>query len=110
MPQSDRSHAVRPRGRRLRRVTGSLVVLVLLAAVAAYQFQLGPRWFGFDYPSPVEEPAAVPPPRGLTLPAADDPAPVAEVASAITPVPGGVGRMTIAMLLRNTLQAFEQAG
>jgi methylenetetrahydrofolate dehydrogenase (NADP+)/methenyltetrahydrofolate cyclohydrolase len=36
--------------------------------------------------------------------------PVAEVASAITPVPGGVGRMTIAMLLRNTLQAFEQAG
>jgi methylenetetrahydrofolate dehydrogenase (NADP+) / methenyltetrahydrofolate cyclohydrolase len=35
--------------------------------------------------------------------------PVAEVAGAITPVPGGVGRMTIAMLLRNTLQAFEQA-
>jgi methylenetetrahydrofolate dehydrogenase (NADP+)/methenyltetrahydrofolate cyclohydrolase len=31
--------------------------------------------------------------------------PVAEVASAITPVPGGVGPMTIAMLLRNTLQA-----
>ena len=36
--------------------------------------------------------------------------PVAEVASAITPVPGGVGPMTIAMLLRNTLQAAEQAG
>jgi methylenetetrahydrofolate dehydrogenase (NADP+)/methenyltetrahydrofolate cyclohydrolase len=34
--------------------------------------------------------------------------PVAEVASAITPVPGGVGKMTIAMLLKNTLQAFEQ--
>jgi methylenetetrahydrofolate dehydrogenase (NADP+)/methenyltetrahydrofolate cyclohydrolase len=31
--------------------------------------------------------------------------PVSEVASAITPVPGGVGRMTIAMLLKNTLQA-----
>jgi methylenetetrahydrofolate dehydrogenase (NADP+)/methenyltetrahydrofolate cyclohydrolase len=30
---------------------------------------------------------------------------VAEVASAITPVPGGVGPMTIAMLLHNTLQA-----
>jgi methylenetetrahydrofolate dehydrogenase (NADP+)/methenyltetrahydrofolate cyclohydrolase len=30
---------------------------------------------------------------------------VAEIASAITPVPGGVGPMTIAMLLRNTLQA-----
>ena len=37
-------------------------------------------------------------------------APAAEVASAITPVPGGVGKMTIAMLLRNTLQAFEQTG
>ncbi|MBA3344152.1 MAG: bifunctional methylenetetrahydrofolate dehydrogenase/methenyltetrahydrofolate cyclohydrolase FolD [Gemmatimonadales bacterium] len=35
-------------------------------------------------------------------------APVAEVASAITPVPGGVGPMTIAMLLQNTLQAMEQ--
>jgi methylenetetrahydrofolate dehydrogenase (NADP+)/methenyltetrahydrofolate cyclohydrolase len=31
--------------------------------------------------------------------------PVAEVAAAITPVPGGVGPMTIAMLLSNTLQA-----
>jgi methylenetetrahydrofolate dehydrogenase (NADP+)/methenyltetrahydrofolate cyclohydrolase len=30
---------------------------------------------------------------------------VKEIASAITPVPGGVGPMTIAMLLRNTLQA-----
>ena len=33
--------------------------------------------------------------------------PVAQVASAITPVPGGVGPMTIAMLLKNTLQAAE---
>jgi methylenetetrahydrofolate dehydrogenase (NADP+)/methenyltetrahydrofolate cyclohydrolase len=32
-----------------------------------------------------------------------------EVASAITPVPGGVGPMTIAMLLSNTLQAAEKA-
>ena len=31
--------------------------------------------------------------------------PVSEVASAITPVPGGIGPMTIAMLLSNTLQA-----
>ena len=30
------------------------------------------------------------------------------VASAITPVPGGVGPMTIAMLLRNTLQSWHQ--
>ena len=33
-----------------------------------------------------------------------------EVASAITPVPGGVGPMTIAMLLRNTLQAARAQG
>jgi methylenetetrahydrofolate dehydrogenase (NADP+)/methenyltetrahydrofolate cyclohydrolase len=31
--------------------------------------------------------------------------PAAQVAAAITPVPGGVGPMTIAMLLQNTLQA-----
>jgi methylenetetrahydrofolate dehydrogenase (NADP+)/methenyltetrahydrofolate cyclohydrolase len=31
-----------------------------------------------------------------------------EVASAVTPVPGGVGPMTIAMLLRNTLTAAER--
>ncbi len=36
---------------------------------------------------------------------------VVEVASAMTPVPGGVGPMTIAMLLRNTLLAARrQAG
>ena len=32
---------------------------------------------------------------------------VAAKASAITPVPGGVGLMTIAGLLKNTLQAYE---
>jgi methylenetetrahydrofolate dehydrogenase (NADP+) / methenyltetrahydrofolate cyclohydrolase len=32
----------------------------------------------------------------------------AEIASAITPVPGGVGPMTIAMLMANTLQAMKQ--
>jgi 5,10-methylene-tetrahydrofolate dehydrogenase/methenyl tetrahydrofolate cyclohydrolase len=31
-----------------------------------------------------------------------------EVASAITPVPGGVGPMTIAMLLRNTLDSAKR--
>ena len=43
--------------------------------------------------------------------------PAAERAGAITPVPGGVGPMTIAMLLRNTLvrrartsQGFRRAG
>jgi methylenetetrahydrofolate dehydrogenase (NADP+)/methenyltetrahydrofolate cyclohydrolase len=34
---------------------------------------------------------------------------VAEVAEAISPVPGGVGPMTITMLLRNTLEAARQA-
>ena len=29
-----------------------------------------------------------------------------EVAGAITPVPGGVGPMTIAMLMENTLESF----
>lgn len=33
----------------------------------------------------------------------------AEVAGAITPVPGGVGPMTIAMLMQNTLRAAEMA-
>ena len=33
---------------------------------------------------------------------------VSKVAKAITPVPGGVGPMTIAMLLKNTLQAYNK--
>jgi methylenetetrahydrofolate dehydrogenase (NADP+)/methenyltetrahydrofolate cyclohydrolase len=33
---------------------------------------------------------------------------VSEVADAITPVPGGVGPMTITMLLYNTVQAARQ--
>jgi methylenetetrahydrofolate dehydrogenase (NADP+)/methenyltetrahydrofolate cyclohydrolase len=37
-------------------------------------------------------------------------APAAERAGAITPVPGGVGPMTIAMLLSNTVTAVERAG
>jgi methylenetetrahydrofolate dehydrogenase (NADP+)/methenyltetrahydrofolate cyclohydrolase len=33
---------------------------------------------------------------------------VEEIAEAITPVPGGVGPMTITMLLRNTLEAARR--
>jgi methylenetetrahydrofolate dehydrogenase (NADP+)/methenyltetrahydrofolate cyclohydrolase len=33
----------------------------------------------------------------------------AQIVSVITPVPGGVGPMTVAMLLKNTLQAFERS-
>jgi len=37
-------------------------------------------------------------------------APAAERAAWITPVPGGVGPMTVAMLMRNTLEAAERRG
>jgi methylenetetrahydrofolate dehydrogenase (NADP+)/methenyltetrahydrofolate cyclohydrolase len=47
-------------------------------------------------------------PRGYRLTGDVAYAECAEVASAITPVPGGVGPMTIAMLMANTLQAMKQ--
>jgi methylenetetrahydrofolate dehydrogenase (NADP+)/methenyltetrahydrofolate cyclohydrolase len=43
--------------------------------------------------------------RGYVLVGDADFAPLAEKASFITPVPGGVGPLTVAMLLRNTLKA-----
>jgi len=48
-------------------------------------------------------------PRGYRLTGDVKFAEVAELAAAITPVPGGVGPMTIAMLMQNTLQAMQQA-
>ena len=53
----------------------------------------------------IEDPSAK---RGTRLVGDVDFDAVKEVAGAITPVPGGVGVMTVAMLLRNTLQAWEQ--
>jgi methylenetetrahydrofolate dehydrogenase (NADP+)/methenyltetrahydrofolate cyclohydrolase len=50
----------------------------------------------------VEDPAL---PKGYRVAGDVDFAAVREVAGAITPVPGGVGPMTIAMVLSNTLQA-----
>ncbi len=47
-------------------------------------------------------------PRGYRLVGDVDFQSASEVASLITPVPGGVGPMTIAMLLRNTVKAAEQ--
>lgn len=47
-------------------------------------------------------------PRGYRLVGDVDYAGVSPHCSAITPVPGGVGVMTIAMLMKNTLQAAEQ--
>jgi methylenetetrahydrofolate dehydrogenase (NADP+)/methenyltetrahydrofolate cyclohydrolase len=38
-----------------------------------------------------------------------DYASASQVAGAITPVPGGVGPMTIAMLLVNTIEAAERS-
>ncbi|MGZ4582341.1 MAG: D-alanyl-D-alanine carboxypeptidase/D-alanyl-D-alanine endopeptidase [Nocardioidaceae bacterium] len=74
---SDPVETPAPAGRRLRRVTASGVALVLVAAGAAYAFDLGPRWLGWDYPSPVTQPAEVAPPPGLSLPAARAPEKVA---------------------------------
>lgn len=47
--------------------------------------------------------------RGYRLTGDVDYGPVSEVASAITPVPGGVGPMTIAMLLKNTLASAQRS-
>jgi methylenetetrahydrofolate dehydrogenase (NADP+) / methenyltetrahydrofolate cyclohydrolase len=47
-------------------------------------------------------------PKGYRIVGDVDFAGVREVASAITPVPGGVGPMTIAMLLSNTVRAARQ--
>jgi len=48
--------------------------------------------------------------RGYRLCGDVDFAEVEPLASAITPVPGGVGPMTIAMLMRNTVKACDQSG
>ncbi|MDZ7373633.1 MAG: bifunctional methylenetetrahydrofolate dehydrogenase/methenyltetrahydrofolate cyclohydrolase FolD [candidate division KSB1 bacterium] len=55
----------------------------------------------------VEDPTAE---RGYRLVGDVDFDSVSEVASAITPVPGGVGPMTIAMLMRNTVMAAQIQG
>jgi len=47
--------------------------------------------------------------NGYVLAGDVDFANVREVASLITPVPGGVGPMTIAMLLKNTVRAAAQS-
>ena len=54
----------------------------------------------------VEDPTA---PRGYRLVGDVDFESAREVASLITPVPGGVGPMTIAMLMENTLRAAERS-
>jgi methylenetetrahydrofolate dehydrogenase (NADP+) / methenyltetrahydrofolate cyclohydrolase len=48
--------------------------------------------------------------KGATLVGDVHPRRVREVAGWLTPVPGGVGPLTIAMLLRNTLEAARGLG
>jgi methylenetetrahydrofolate dehydrogenase (NADP+)/methenyltetrahydrofolate cyclohydrolase len=43
--------------------------------------------------------------RGSTLVGDVNPAEAAEIAGMMTPVPGGVGLLTVAMLMKNTLKA-----
>jgi serine-type D-Ala-D-Ala carboxypeptidase/endopeptidase (penicillin-binding protein 4) len=100
-------------GRRLRRSTGGLVVLVLVAALASYQFDLGSRWFGLGTPSPITEPAKVLPPAGLKLPDArqaaqvaqptnDQPVDAAAVRRALAPLVGAkkLGRHVVVEVAR----------
>jgi len=74
----------------MRRVTAGLVVLVLLLAGVTYRLDLGRRWFGFDYPSPVEQPAKVAPPAGLELPSARAADAVARPSPAVAADPDAV--------------------
>jgi methylenetetrahydrofolate dehydrogenase (NADP+)/methenyltetrahydrofolate cyclohydrolase len=55
----------------------------------------------------VDDPSS---PKGFVLQGDVDFGPACAVASAITPVPGGVGPMTIAVLLANTVRAARQQG
>ncbi|MCJ7587300.1 MAG: bifunctional 5,10-methylene-tetrahydrofolate dehydrogenase/5,10-methylene-tetrahydrofolate cyclohydrolase, partial [Candidatus Aminicenantes bacterium] len=54
----------------------------------------------------VPDPAS---PKGFRLVGDCDFEAIKEKAAAITPVPGGVGPMTVTMLLKNTVEAAERA-
>lgn len=74
MARRDRRHGS---GALLRWGPVVLVLAVLVAAGAAYRFDLGAAWFGTGDADPRTDPAAVAPPTGLTLPALTAPDPVA---------------------------------
>lgn len=90
----------RREGRWLRRTTSVLVLVVLVAALASYRFDLGSRWLGHRAPSPVTEPAQVLPPAGLALPAMPRVTAVAP-GSVEGPIDGAAVRRAVAPLLRS---------
>ena len=99
MPEGDPPQNHARRRRWPRRTAVGLVVVLLLAAGATYRFDLGRRWFGDDAPSPVTDPARVPPPAGLTLPTARRAAPVAAPGTS-GPVDAAAVRSAVTSLLR----------
>lgn len=72
---------------------------MVLAGGVAWQLDLDGGWFADDPPSPITEPARVPPPEGLSLPAARPAAPVAEPAAG-RPIDRAAVRRAVAPLLR----------
>ncbi|MDP3966773.1 MAG: D-alanyl-D-alanine carboxypeptidase/D-alanyl-D-alanine-endopeptidase [Nocardioides sp.] len=89
--------AVRPRWRRAPVV---VVLALLVAAGAGLELDAGPRWLGWDWPSPVDEPAAVSPPEGLDLPAVQRAVPVAEPLTAAGELDPAAVRRTLRPFLR----------
>ena len=85
MSQRDSRHV---RGWFYRWVPVCLVLLLLVAAGAAYRFDVGERWLGIQPAAPADNPADSPadvaPPAGLDLPAA---VPAESVAEPATPGP-----------------------
>ncbi len=100
MAGGDVRHSVVPSGRRVRRWSSGLVAFVLVLAAASYVFELGPRVLGWNYPSPVTQPAEVAPPPGLTLPSPSRAATVADASEEVGADPAKV-RRAVARMLRD---------
>ncbi|EON25593.1 MULTISPECIES: D-alanyl-D-alanine carboxypeptidase/D-alanyl-D-alanine endopeptidase [Nocardioides] len=80
----------------------TLLVLALLGgAVAAYRFDLGPRYLGWYGDDVTQDPAAVAPPAGLEFPAWPAPAPVAAPAQPQTLVDPAAVEAAVAEGLRD---------
>lgn len=87
---------------RWRRAPVVLVLALLIAAGAGHRLDAGPRWLGWDWPSPVDEPAAVAPPRGLDLPPVERAVPVAEPVTGSADLDPAAVRRTVRPFLRRT--------